>query len=61
MREILIDAGWVDKGDVLVRYTNPRIGWKPGDGTLIIGYHEWPERVWDYDRLEEILKTSADS
>lgn len=61
MRERLIAEGWVDKGDVLVRYTNPRIGWKPKDGTLIIGWHEWPEGVWDYDRLEEILKTSADS
>ena len=36
----LLALGWTDKGDVLVRYSNPRIGWKVSDGTLIVGYHE---------------------
>ena len=41
----LLKLGFVDKGDVLVRYSDPRIGWKPEDGTLIIGYFEYPEKV----------------
>ena len=51
----LISLGWVDKGDVLVRYSNPRLGWKPADGTLIIGYHEWPEKVTSIEMLETIV------
>ena len=51
--------GWVDKGDVLVRFTHPRIGWKPADGTLIIGYHEHPEKVHTIEQLERVLKTNA--
>lgn len=51
----LINNGWVDKGDVLVRYSKPRLGWKE-DGTLIIGYHEWPEKVTTIEELKIILK-----
>lgn len=51
----LLSLGWVDKGDVLVRYGNPRLGWKPADGTLIIGYHEWPEKVLTIGQLNEAL------
>lgn len=40
MKSVLLKLGWVDKGDVLVRYSRPRLGWKPADGTLIVGYHE---------------------
>lgn len=51
----LLSLGWVDKGDVLVRYGNPRLGWKPANGTLIIVYHEWPEKVKDLETLNFIL------
>ena len=40
MKDKLISLGWVDKDDVLVRFSNPRLDWKPSDGTLIIGYRE---------------------
>lgn len=59
MRDELLKSGWVDKGDVMVRYSSPRVGWKE-DGTLIIGYHEHPEKVYSIKRLKEILKESAD-
>jgi len=55
MKDTLLSLGWIDKGDVLVRYSNPRIGWKPEDGTLIIGYREWPEKVFTMERLEKAL------
>lgn len=54
MKEALLKLGWVDKGDVLVRYSNPRLGWKE-DGTLIIGYHEWPEKVTSVKQLNTII------
>ena len=56
MREELLALGWIDMGDVLVRYSSPRIGWKPADGTLIIGYREWPEKVNSIDVLREIIE-----
>lgn len=56
MKDQLLELGWVDKGDVLVRYSNPRIGWKPSDGTLIIGYHEYPKKVYTIEELNKILK-----
>ena len=55
MKDTLISLGWVDKGDVLVRFSHPRIGWKPADGTLIIGYHEHPQKVTTMEALEHIL------
>ena len=55
MKNELLSRGWVDKGDVLVRYSIPRIGWKPKDGTLIIGYREWPEKVNTIEQLDSIL------
>ena len=55
MEEQLLALGWVDKGNVLVRYSDPRIGWKE-DGTLIIGYHEWPEKVTTIEKLKEIIE-----
>ena len=60
LRIELIRQGWEDHGDVMVRRSDPRIGWKPADGTLIIGYHESPEKVFDMNRLEEILKEYED-
>ncbi len=55
MKDQLLKLGWVDKGDVLVRYSNPRIGWKT-DGTLIIGYHEWPTKVKSLEQLNKIIE-----
>lgn len=57
MKDKLIERGWVEKSGVMVRFSNPRIGWKP-DGTLIIGYSEWPEKVHSIEKLEEILKNA---
>lgn len=54
MKEELLKLGWVDKGDVLVRYSKPRLGWKE-DGTLIIGYYEYPNKVTSIDDLNAIL------
>ena len=51
MKDELLQLGWVDKGDVLVRFSNPPLGWKPADGTLIIGYREWPEKVRTFEGL----------
>lgn len=55
LKEALLAIGWADRGDVLVRYSNPRLGWKPADGTLIIGYNEWKEKVHTINQLKEII------
>lgn len=52
--------GWKGTHDtagdlVLVRFSNPRIGYKPADGTLIIGYHEYPEKVYTYTDIKKII------
>ena len=57
LKDQLLNLGWVDKGDVLVRYSNPRLGWKP-DGTLIIGYHEYPKKVYTMEELNEAINES---
>ena len=49
-------VGWVEKNGVFVRYSNPRIGWKE-DGTLIVGYHEYPEKVHTVDNLYAVLSS----
>ena len=54
MKEALENLGWVEKKGVMVRFSQPRLGWKP-DGTLIIGYHEWPEKVTDLETLLKII------
>lgn len=51
LKDELLSLGWVEKGDVLVRYSNPRIGWKPEDGTLIIGYFECHEKCLTAEQL----------
>lgn len=56
MKDLLLSLGWVDKGDVLVRYTDPRIGWKPEDGTLIVGYHEHKSKVFIPQALFSIIQ-----
>lgn len=58
MREQLLALGWVEKNGVLVRYSQPRLGWKP-NGTLIIGYWEHKEKVWTIERLLEILNDNG--
>ena len=54
MKDELAKLGWLERGGVMVRFSNPRIGWKT-DGTLIIGWHEYPEKVYTMERLNEIL------
>lgn len=51
----LLELGWLEKNGVMVRFSNPRIGWKE-DGTLIVGWHEYPEKVFMMERLNEILE-----
>ena len=53
-REYLLAQGWVERAGIMVRFTNPRIGWKP-DGTLIVGWHEWPEKVTAIEQLNKII------
>ena len=60
LRMELLQRGWEDHGDVIVRRSDPRIGWKPADGTLIIGFHEYPEKVVHWLVLEKILKENED-
>lgn len=53
-KEILTELGFVEKGGVMVLFVTPRFGYKQ-DGTLIIGYHEHPEKVTTVERLTEII------
>ena len=52
-KEYLTSLGWAEKSGVMVRFSNPRIGWKP-DGTLIIGWWEWDEKITKVEQLNEI-------
>lgn len=54
LKDYLIAKGWVSRNGVFVRFSNPRLGWKP-DGTLIVGYHERKEKVTTIKQMEEIL------
>lgn len=54
-KEYLQAQGWIEKAGIMVRFSHPRIGWKP-DGTLIIGYHEYPEKVTTIEQLQNILR-----
>jgi hypothetical protein len=54
MKEYLAEKGWLFRGGVMVRFSNPRLGWKP-DGTLIVGYWERPEKVTTPGELEALL------
>ena len=54
-KKYLIEQGWIEKAGIMVRFTNPRIGWKE-DGTLIIGYNEYQEKVTTIEELTKILK-----
>ena len=54
-KQQLLDLGWEDKGDVLVRRTQPRIGWKPADGTLIVGYHECSYKCYMVEQIPALI------
>lgn len=54
MKDELLKLGWVEKNGVFVRYSNPRIGWKE-DGTLIVGYHEYPKKIHTTEELNKVL------
>lgn len=56
----LLSDGWKATNDrngelVLVRFSDPRIGYKPATGTLIIGYHEHPQKVYTYTDIKKII------
>lgn len=53
-KDYLTAHGWVEKSGVMVLFSIPRIGWKPG-GTLIVGWFEWRERVTTVEQLENVL------
>lgn len=60
IQDILLSDGWKATRDkdgklVLVRFSNPRIGYKPADGTLIIGYHEHPQKVYTHTDIKKII------
>jgi hypothetical protein len=59
MRDQLLALGWVEKNGVLVRYSHPRLGWKH-DGTLIIGYWEYKEKVTTIEQLNYIIKNKEE-
>ena len=54
--ETLLALGFYWSRDIWVLKAQARIGWKP-DGTLIVGYHEWPKKVTDFADLIAILHT----
>ena len=54
-KELLASMGWVEKNGVMVRYSHPRLGWKP-DGTFIVGYWEWKEKVLTLEELRGLLE-----
>ena len=45
---------WVKKGDVWVKFINPRLGWKD-DGTFYMGYFTFPVKITTISQLEHIL------
>lgn len=53
-KERLEKLGWIEKNGVMVRFTNPRIGWKE-DGTMIIGWHEHKEKVVSMEELTKLI------
>lgn len=64
MKDILVSLGWKlchnSAGEeTLVRFSNPRIGYKPDSGTLIIGYHEYPQKVWTMEQLQTIIDNGS--
>lgn len=60
MKQTLLSLGWKlchnsTGEETLVRFSTPRIGYKPKSGTLIIGYHEWKEKVWSMEELNKVI------
>lgn len=61
--QYLLNLGWKptrnSNGELtLVRFSNPRIGFKPASGTLIIGYHEYPNKITSIEQLFSIIGKS---
>lgn len=54
-KEYLSDRGWLEKGGIMVLYSSPRLGWKE-DGTLIVGYHQHPQKVTTVEELQEVCQ-----
>lgn len=59
-KELLASMGWVEKNGVMVRYSHPRLGWKP-DGTLIVGYWEHKEKIHTLEQLNKALYENRQS
>lgn len=55
LKEYLTEQGWLFRGGVFVRFSNPRLGWRPEDGTMIIGYHERAGKVTTVAQMKEVL------
>ncbi len=55
MEDFLSEKGWLFRGGVWVRFSSPRLGWKL-DGTLIVGWHEYGEKVRTAEELEAVLE-----
>lgn len=53
IKEELSSLGWIEKAGWMVRFSNPRIGWK--DGRLVIGFREHKEKVFDIETLNKII------
>ena len=53
-KEYLLTQGWEEHAGIMVRFSNPRIGWK-ADGTLIVGWREWPEKVKTIEQFNKII------
>lgn len=54
-RQYLKELGWKEKNGIMVLFSNPRLGWKD-NGTLIIGYHEYPFSVTTIEKFNSVLK-----
>ena len=55
LSEYLLSCGWILANGVYVLKSLPRLGWKP-DGTMIIGYFEFPAKITTVEEMEMMLK-----
>ena len=54
-RNILLDSGWKEYGNILVLRSTVRFGWYPATGKLIVGYTEVPFAVRYVSELQSFL------
>lgn len=52
--------GWketrnADGDEVLVRFSDPRVGWMPATGKVFLGYYEASEQAYAYEELMQIV------